>query len=311
MKISIIGAGNVGATLAERVLMQNLSDVVLVDIAGDMAKGKSLDLLDSSPVMGYEKNIKGSGEYKDTENSDIVVITAGLPRKPGMSREDLIEKNTSIIKNVIENIKKTSPNAILVIVTNPLDIMTYVAYKEFGCSKDKILGMAGSLDTARYKALLKEETGIPYEKIEAYVLGSHGDTMVPLLSKTKLDKKPLNNVMSKEKIDALIERTKKRGGEIVSLLKTGSAYFSPSAACFEILKAIVKDEKKIIPCSCILKGEYGIKDCAIGVPAKIGKKGILEVVKWELPPNELDALKKSAQVAKDALNKMGVVHAGS
>ena len=304
MKISIIGAGNVGSALAERVLAHNLADVILVDVARGRALGKALDLMDATPIMGYKKTVIGTSDYKEIAASGVIVITAGFPRKPGMSRDDLIQKNTSIIKIVLENVKEFSPEAIVVIVTNPLDIMTYLAYKEIKCDKHKILGMAGGLDTSRFKALLSQESGFSPEEIETFVLGSHGDTMVPLISKTLLGGKPITGVLAKEKIAELVEKTKKRGGEIVGLLKSGSAYFSPSAACFEILSAIINDEKRIIPCSAILEGEYGIKDSAIGVPVRIGKEGISEIIEWKLPPGELDALKASANAVKNVLNKL-------
>ena len=303
MKISIIGAGNVGSALAERVLMGNLADVTLLDIAGDLAKGKALDLTDASPLMGYKKRIIGTDDYKEIKGSEVIVVTAGFPRKPGMSREDLIQKNWKIVESVLKNVKAFSPNAIIVMVTNPLDIMTYLAYKEMGCDRKKILGMAGGLDTARFIMLLSDELGVSPEKIEAFVLGSHGDTMAPLVSKTLIDSAPLEKKLGPEKLKALLARTKKRGGEIVGLLKSGSAYFSPSAACFEILRAIIKNEGKTIPCSCILEGEYGLDDCAIGVPAKIGKEGILEIIQWELPQDELNALKDSANRGKIACKK--------
>jgi len=298
MKVSIIGAGNVGSTLAERVMRENLAEVCLVDIAGDIAKAKAFDLMDASSLVGYKKHIIGTSDYKEIAGSEVIVITAGFPRKPGMSREDLIQKNGEIIKSVLGKIKLFSPESILIVVTNPLDSMTYLAWRESGCDRRKILGMAGNLDTARFKANLAEKLHILPEKIETCVLGSHGDTMVPLISKTLIDAKPINEMLGKDEIASLVERTKKRGGEIVRLLKSGSAYFSPSAAILEILKAIINDEKKVIPCSCILDGEYGLKDLALGVPAKIGKNGILEILEWNLPEEELSALKNSAKVMR-------------
>ncbi len=301
MKISIIGAGNVGSALAERVLTYKLADVVLLDIIEDLARAKALDLSDASPLMGYEKRVLGTSDYKETRDSKVVIVTAGFPRRQGMSRDDLIHKNGEIIKAVLKNIKTFSPDAILIVVTNPLDVMTYLAYKEIGGERRKILGMAGNLDTARFKALLSQELGVSFEKIETFVLGSHGDTMVPLVSKTLINEKPLVSMLQRERIEDIVKRTKKRGGEIVALLKSGSAYFSPSAACFEILKAIINDAKKTIPCSLVLKGEYGISDCAISVPAKIGKDGAEEILEWELPENELGALRNSAKAVKDIL----------
>jgi len=311
MKVSVIGAGNVGSTLAERILMHSLADVVLLDIQEDLAKAKAFDLLDATPLMGYKKRISGTSDYKETTGSDAVVITAGLPRRPGMSREDLVEKNRKIIESVTKGLKEFSPDSTIIVVTNPLDIMTYLAYNQMGCQRKKILGMAGNLDTARFKALLSEELGVSPQKIETFVLGSHGDTMVPLVSKTLVEGKPLGEILEGKKMSGLLERTKKRGAEIVGLLKTGSAYYSPSAACFEILKAISGNEKKIIPCSCILEGEYGLKKCAIGVPAKIGKDGVEEIVEWKLPDEEVNGLRKSAELVIGALKKLGVEHAGS
>jgi len=305
MKISIIGAGNVGSMLAERILAHNLSDVVLLDIVEGLARGKALDLLDASFVFGYKKRITGTADYKETKNSDVVVVTAGLPRKPGMSREDLLNKNSAIIKSVTKDVKEFSPEAILVIVTNPLDVMTYLAYKESGFKKNKVFGMAGNLDASRFKALLYEELGVRPDKIETYVLGSHGDTMVPLVSRTRICGKGLTKFLSKAAIEKVLERTKKRGGEIVALLKSGSAHFSPSAACFDILKSVASDAKKTIPCSCIMTGEYGITDCAIGVPAIIGKNGVEEILKWDLAENEKEALLYSAKKVRETLNKLG------
>ncbi|MBN1353128.1 MAG: malate dehydrogenase [Candidatus Omnitrophica bacterium] len=303
MKISIIGAGNVGAMLAERILAKNLADVVLVDIVADLAKAKAYDLMDAAPIMGYKNRIRGTEDYKETEGSDIIVITAGLPRRPVMSRDDLIEKNKKIVGHILENTAGFSANAIFVIVTNPLDLLTWFAHKRTKCGRKKIIGMAGNLDTARFKTLLSEELSVPYDLIETFVLGSHGDTMVPLVSRTTVDGKPLTGVLDEKHIKEIVERTKKRGGEIVSLLKSGSAYFSPSAACYEILEAIINDMRKVIPSSCVLEGEYGISDCALGVPAQIGAGGILRILEWELPKDELDSLKNSAKAVKDMLKK--------
>ncbi|MGB2706463.1 MAG: malate dehydrogenase [Candidatus Omnitrophota bacterium] len=304
MKVSIIGAGNVGSALAERVLAHNLADVVLVDIAGNLARAKALDISDAAPLMGYKKTITGTNNYQETSGSSVVVITAGFPRQPGMSRDALIKKNRIIVSAVTRSLKEFTPGAILIVVTNPLDVMTYLAYKETACQRQRILGMAGNLDTARFKVLLAQETGAPPEKIETFVMGSHGDTMVPLLSRTRVEGKPLEEILKPETIEKIVESTKMRGGEIVGFLKSGSAYFSPSAACLEILRSLILDEKKVIPCSAILNGEYGVTDCAIGVPAKIGKDGIEEILEWELPNEELSALRKSAKAVRDILNKL-------
>jgi len=302
MKIGVIGAGNVGSALAERVLTSDLADVVLLDINEDLAKAKALDLMDCMPLVGRERHVVGVSDYKSLKDCRVATITAGFPRKPGMSREDLIQKNIQIIRPVVNNIKKVNPDLTLITVTNPLDIMTYVTYKEYNRPKNRVLGMAGNLDTARFKVLLSGETGISVKNIESIVLGSHGDTMVPLISRTKINGKPLTEFMDREKIDRILNESKKRGARIVSLLKMGSAFFSPSAACFEILRAIIRDEKKIIPCSCILSGEYGIDDCAIGVPAKIGADGVEKILEWKLPDNELNALRTSAEAAKNILD---------
>jgi len=302
MKISIIGAGNVGSALAERILTHKLADCVLVDVAENIAKAKELDLTDSAPIMGYQTSVIGTNNYEKIKNSEAVVITAGFPRTPGMSRDDLVKKNGTILKAVMGGVKRFAPGCVIIVVTNPLDVMTYLAYRESGFEKGKVLGMAGNLDTARFKAILAEELGVSPDRIEATVLGSHGDTMVPIISRVSVDGKKLSNIADETRIKAVVERTKKRGGEIVGLLKSGSAYFSPSAACFEILKAILTNEKRMIPCSSILTGEYGIKDCAVGVPARIGKEGVLEVLEWDLTGEEFELLKRSAAAVKTAMD---------
>jgi len=301
MKVSIIGAGNVGATLAERIISHEIADVVLVDVVGGLAAGKALDLTDAAPVMGYDSKIAGTDDYSKIKNSDIIVITAGLARKPGMSRDDLIAKNSAIIRAVVMGIKKFSPGSIVIVVTNPLDIMTYLAYGELECERSRVLGMAGNLDAARFKALIAEKLAVSPKEIEAYVLGSHGDTMVPIVSESKVSGKPLSGAVDPGALKQLIERTKKRGGEIVGLLKSGSAYFSPSASVFEIVKAVKNDEKRVIPCSCVTEGEYGLSGCAIGVPAKIGKSGIEKIVEWKLDREESEALAASAAAVKEVL----------
>ncbi|MFH1594215.1 MAG: malate dehydrogenase [Candidatus Omnitrophota bacterium] len=303
-KISIIGAGNVGSMLAERVLAHDLADVVLVDIAEGLAKAKAFDLTDASPIMGYRRDILGSESYEETRGSAIVVITAGSARKPGMSRDDLIKKNSAVARSVLASVRKYAPEAIIVIVTNPLDIITYLAYKEIGCSRRKILGMAGTLDSARFVMAISQKLKVEPDRIDAIVLGTHGDTMVPLVSRTRVKGEALDKVLDKESLDELIARTKKRGGEILGLLRSGSAYFSPSASCFSILKAIINDERRVLPCSCVLEGEYGIDGCALGVPAKIGKDGIIEIVEWDLAVDELGALRSAAKTIKGVLSKM-------
>jgi malate dehydrogenase len=304
MKISIIGAGNVGSTLAMRVVESGIADVVLLDIVEGLPLGKALDISDAAPIIGHEKNIIGTTNYDDIKGSGVVVITAGFPRKPGMSREDLINKNAPILKDVLKRIKTFCPDSIIIVVTNPLDVMCYHTYKVSGFDKSRIIGMAGTLDTARFRNLIAQELNVPRSRIETFVLGSHGDTMVPLISKTFDDKRPLTQSMKTEKIDTLIERTRKRGAEIVSYLKTGSAYYSPSAGVFEILKSIHKDSKKILCVSAFLEGEYGISDCFLGVPARIGKDGISEIVELDLEKEELRALEKSAEKTRGALSHL-------
>ena len=301
MKISIIGAGNVGATLAMRVAESSIADVVLVDIVDGLAQGKALDISDAAPILGHEKRIIGTTSYEAIKGSDVVVITAGFPRKPGMSREDLIAKNAPILKAITEKIKIFAKNAVIVVVTNPLDIMSYYVFRISGFSKSKIIGMAGTLDGARFRTLIAEELNVPRSKVETYLLGSHGDTMVPLISKTTVNNKPLKEVAQKEVLDKLVERTRKRGAEIVSYLKSGSAYYSPSAGVLEILRAIKEDSNKVLCCSALLEGEYGISDCFIGAPVKIGKNGISEIIEFDLDKEEMMAFKESADKTKKSL----------
>lgn len=300
-KISVIGAGAVGATLAQRILESGIADVVLVDIVKNMASGKALDLLDAAPIVGHERTIIGTDDYAAIESSDIVVITAGLTRKPGMSREDLVAKNAAIVRDVAEKVKRHAPNAILIIVTNPLDAMTYLAYKVTGFNRERVFGMAGALDGARFTQLAAAEAKVPRSSIETYMLGSHGDTMVPVLSQTRVSGKPIKDVLSGPALEKIIARARDRGAEIVSLLGTGSAYYSPSAATLQMIECIVKDAKKTIVASVCLNGEYGLRDIAIGVPCKIGKKGIEEVVTLPLNEEEKGSFQRSAQAIKKSI----------
>ena len=302
MKISIIGAGNVGATLAERVLSHNLGDVVLLDIQEGLARGKSLDIEDASPLMRYASKITGTGDYSLVKGSGIVVMTAGFARRPGMSREDLLKKNAGIVKEAARRVRSEAPDAIFIVVTNPLDAMTYISYEELGRRGERVFGMAGNLDSARFGMLLGKRLNVPYSKIECMVLGSHGDAMVPVISQARVSGKKLGDLMTKNEIEDLVKDTKQRGAEIVALLKSGSAYYSPSAAIFEILRSVTKDEKRVIPCSVVLKGEYGISDCAIGVPAKIGKNGVEKVIELDLSAEEKGLLQKSARAARETLD---------
>jgi malate dehydrogenase len=301
-KISIIGAGAVGATLAQRVLESGVADVVLVDILKNLAKGKAFDLLDAAPIIGHERNISGTDNYEEIRSSDIVVITAGLARKPGMTRDDLIAKNAAIIKDVAGKVKQNAPSAIIIVVTNPLDTMTYLAYKTLGFPKQKVMGMAGALDGSRFIYLIADELKVPRSSIETYILGSHGDTMVPLVSKTLVNGKSVTDLIKKDRLDIIVKRTCDRGAEIVSLLGSGSAFYSPSAAVFNMIKAILKDTKETITASAYLEGEYGLKDMFIGVPCKIGKNGIEKILELDLSEEERASLTRSAQAIKGLNN---------
>ncbi|MDD3905144.1 MAG: malate dehydrogenase [Candidatus Omnitrophica bacterium] len=301
-KVSIIGAGSVGATLAQRVLESGLADIVLLDIAKNLAIGKAFDMLDASPIVGHECSIVGTDDYNQIAGSAIVVITAGLPRKPGMSREDLIAKNSVIVRNVSENVRKYSPEAIVVIVANPLDAMTYLAYKTTGFRRERVMGMAGELDGARFAYLLADELKVSRSSISACMMGSHGDTMVPVLSETFVGGKPVSDLLSREKLDAIIARTRKRGGEIVGLLGSGSAYYSPSAGVFKMIKAILSDSGQTVVVSAFLEGEYGLKGIAIGVPCKMGKSGIKEIVELKMSKEERDAFNASAETARGSIS---------
>jgi malate dehydrogenase len=310
-KISVIGAGYVGATTAQRLVEAELGDVVLLDIIEGIPQGKALDMLQSGPVYGFDTRIIGTQDYKDTENSDIVIITAGFPRKPGMSRDDLLYKNFDIVKPVTENVCKYSPNCIIIVVTNPLDAMTYVAYKVSGFPKNRVMGMAGILDSARFSTFIAMELNVSVENIQAMVLGGHGDEMVPLPSYTTVAGIPVTHFIPKERLDALIERTRKGGGEIVALLgKAGvpgapsSAYYTPSAAVHLMVDAILKDKKKILPCSAYVEGEYGISGTFLGVPVKLGAKGIEQIIEVKLTPEEQAALEKSANAVKSLIQIM-------
>ncbi len=297
-KITVVGAGMVGGTLASRLAERNFADIALIDIVGDIAKGKALDIAQSAPVIGYDVNIKAGDSWEIAENSDIVVITAGLPRKPGMTREELIEKNFKIVKEVSENVKKLCPNSIVIVVSNPLDAMTYTAYKVTGFPKNRVVGMAGILDTSRFRTFLAEELGVSAKDINALVLGSHGDTMVPILSYTTVAGVPVEKLLPKEKLEKIIERTRKGGEEIVSLLKTGSAYYAPSASTLEMIEAIFFDRKRVLPCCALCEGEYGINGVFIGVPVLLGKDGVEKIYEFELTNDELSALQRSADVVR-------------
>jgi malate dehydrogenase len=307
MKVSIVGAGNVGSTLALFLSLYEYSNVVLIDVVQDMPQGKALDLSQMLSIFNSDVYVKGSNDYRDMEDSDIVVITAGVARKPGMSREDLLNINSNIIKEVSINIAKYAKNSIVIVVTNPLDVMTYLSYKilsSYGFSKNKVMGMAGVLDSARFKYFIHQKTGVSMNNIDAWVLGSHGDTMVSILSHSTVNGVPLNKLVSKDDLDNLVERTKNGGAEIVSLLKTGSAYYAPAASVFSMIKAIVNDKKQVMPVSVYCQGEYGYNDLVIGLPVILGKNGIEKIIEFQLTDDEKNLLDNSALKIKQLCNEL-------
>lgn len=305
MKITVIGAGNVGATAAQRIAEKELAnEVVLVDIVEGIPQGKGLDMYESAPVEGFDTIITGTNTYDETAGSDVVVITAGIPRKPGMSRDDLLNTNAGIIRSVTEQVTAKSPNSILIVVSNPLDVMVYVAQKISGFPRERVIGMAGVLDTARYRTFIAMELGVSVEDITALILGGHGDSMVPLPRYTSVAGIPLTELMSREKIDAIVKRAQNGGIEIVNYLKTGSAYYAPSSAAVQMVESIVKNKKRILPCAVMLNGEYGIKDTVVGVPVKLGRKGMEQIIEIKLTTEESAALKKSADEVRLNMNKV-------
>jgi len=305
MKITVVGAGNVGATAAQRIIDKQLAnEVVLIDILEGIPQGKGLDMYESNPVSGADTRVVGTNNYDDTAGSNIIVITAGIARKPGMTREQLQDTNAEIVKNVTKSIAAKSPQAILIVVTNPLDVMTYVSYKVSGFEKHRVIGMAGILDTARYRTFIAMELGVSVEDIQALVLGGHGDSMVPLVRYTTIAGVPISEFTNPQTIEKLVKRTRDGGIEIVNYLKTGSAYYAPSAAAVEMVEGIVKDKKRILPCAAYLEGEYGLKDTYIGVPVMLGKKGIEKIIEVPLTPEEKAALHKSAQEVKSNIAKL-------
>ncbi len=300
MKITVIGAGNVGATAALRIAEKQLAkEVVLIDIVEGVPQGKALDMYESGPVGLFDTSVFGSNDYKDSANSDIVLITAGLARKPGMSREDLLMKNATIIRDVTKEVMKYSANPIIVMVSNPLDVMTFVAKKASGLPKERVIGMAGVLDTARFKSFIAEALNISMQDISALVLGGHGDSMVPVVNYTNVAGIPLTELLPQEKIDELVARTRNGGIEIVNYLKTGSAFYAPAASAVEMIEAIVKDRKRIIPCTTLLEGQYGIDNVFCGVPVKLGKDGVEQILEINLSGAELEALQQSAAIVDE------------
>ncbi len=298
-KVTVIGAGNVGASCALRIADKELADVALIDIIDGVPQGKALDLLEACPVEGSDVKLVGTNDYEDTANSDVVVMTAGFPRKPGMSRDDLLLKNASIVKACIGQAAKYSPNAILIVVSNPLDAMCHVAHSVSGFSRNRVIGMAGVLDTARFRTFLAEAAGVSVESVVALVLGGHGDTMVPLVRYTSVGGIPVSQIISQEQLDGIVQRTRDGGAEIVKHLKTGSAYYAPSSSVVEMVESILKDKCKVLPCAALLEGEYGRRGIFVGVPCKLGSQGLEKVYEIELNAAERAALSASADAVEE------------
>lgn len=304
-KISIVGSGNVGATAAHWIASKELADVVLIDIIEGVPQGKGLDLLEAMPIEKRDAHVVGTNDYADTANSDIVVITAGIPRKPGMSRDDLLNTNFKIMADVVGKVVKHSPNCILIVVSNPLDAMAQAAYKQSGFPRERVIGMAGVLDSARFRAFIADELNVSVENVTAFVLGGHGDTMVPLPRYSTVAGIPIPELIAPDRLAQLVQRTRDGGAEIVKYLKTGSAYYAPSSAVAEMAEAILKDKKKILPCAAYLEGEYGIKGLFVGVPVKLGAKGIEQIIEIKLTAEEQAALNKSADAVKELVGVIG------
>jgi malate dehydrogenase len=305
-KVTIVGAGNVGATAAHWIAAKELADVVLVDVVEGIPQGKGLDLLEAMPIEKRDSHIIGTNDYADTANSDIVVITAGLPRKPGMSRDDLLQTNYKIMSDVVGKVVANSPDTILIVVSNPLDAMAQAAFRQSKFNRERVIGMAGILDSARFRTFIAEELNVSVENVTAFVLGGHGDTMVPLARYSTVAGIPITELIPKDRLDAIVQRTRDGGAEIVKHLKTGSAYYAPSAAAVEMVEAILKDKKKIVPCAVYLQGEYGINGYYVGVPCKLGSRGLEQIIEIKLTPEEDAALRKSAEAVKELCAVIGV-----
>ena len=305
-KVTVVGAGFVGATTAQRIVEKDIADVVLIDIVEGLPQGKALDMMESAPIEGFSAKITGTNQYEDTKNSDIIVITAGLARKPGMSRDDLLFKNAEIVSGVVEQTAKFSPKAIILVVSNPLDVMTYLAWKKSGFEHKKVFGMAGELDSARYAYFVAEALNCKPADVQAMVLGGHGDEMVPVEEHTTVKGKPITELLPKEKIEAINQRTRDGGAEIVKYLKTGSAFYAPSSSVVRMVRSILQDRKEIIPSCVYLKGEYGINDVYCGVPAKLGRNGVEQVVEIPLTEPQKNALKTSADHVRENCAKLSL-----
>ncbi len=305
MKITVIGAGNVGATATQRILEKHLAkEVVLVDVVEGVPQGKALDMYESAPVELFDTKVIGTNSYEETAGSDIVLITAGRPRKPGMSRDDLLAMNADIVKTVTEAAVSKSPNAFIIVVSNPLDVMTYVSYLKSGFPKERVIGMAGVLDTARFRSFIAMELNVSVQDVNAFVLGGHGDSMVPVVKYTSVAGIPLSELLPQERIDAIVDRTRKGGAEIVNYLKTGSAFYAPSSSAVEMIESIVKDRKRILPCAVCLDGQYGLNDVFVGVPVKLGAKGVEDIYEINLNDTDLKSLLDSAKDVKDQCAKV-------
>jgi len=305
-KVTVVGSGNVGAAVAQRLVDRQMADVVLIDILEGIPQGKALDMFESGPVEGCDVKVTGTNDYADTANSDLVVMTAGFPRKPGMSRDDLLRANYDIVKGAIAQVAKYSPQATLIVVTNPLDAMAQTAFKVSGFPKNRVIGMAGVLDTARYRTFIAEALNVSVRDVHGFVLGGHGDTMVPVPRYTTVAGIPVLDLMPPEQLEAIIKRTRNGGAEIVNLLKAGSAYYAPSSAVVEMIDAIFKDRKRMLPCAAYLEGEYGIHGVFVGVPVKLGARGIEQIVEIKLTPEEQAALEKSAAAVRELVEIIGV-----
>jgi len=303
-KVTVIGAGNVGATVAQRIAEAGLADVVLVDIVEGLPQGKGLDLAEAAPVVGHDARVVGTNDYADSAGSDVVVVTSGLARQPGMSRDDLLAKNAGIVRSVVEQAVHHSPNAILVIVTNPLDAMCHVALQASGFPRERVIGMAGVLDSARFRTFIAEELGVSVEDTHAFVLGGHGDTMVPLPRYSTVAGIPITELLPPDRVAALVERTAHGGAEIVALLKTGSAFYAPAAATFEMVDAILRDRKRVLPCAVLLQGEYGVDGLFVGVPVVLGAGGMERVIQIKLSADEQRAFQRSAAAVRELVDKL-------
>ncbi len=305
-KITVVGAGNVGATLAQRLVERDYADVVLVDIVEGLPQGKALDMLEAGPIVGYDSMVTGTNGYEETGGSSICVITSGVPRKPGMSRDDLVKTNMNIVRGVTQELVRRSPNSILIVVSNPLDAMAQLALDVSRFPRERVIGMAGVLDTARFRTFIAQEVGASVKDVQAYVLGGHGDTMVPLARMCTVAGIPISKLIKADRIEAIVKRTRDGGAEIVNLLKSGSAFYAPSAAVAEMVDAIILDRKQILPCAVRLEGEYGIRGLFVGVPVKLGAKGVEEIVELELSDDERAALQRSADSVKELVGVMGL-----